>query len=126
MDRTNSTKQVVIDSITSRGIIEFEGRVVLDEAEHSPNMLRENLQTKLALAQSMPPELVNWAWILKDIELTDVQEQIDYINAVLGIQQQQASEDRALAQEAAITEQVIAEQQAAQPAPRPNNNGSKQ
>jgi len=126
MDRTNSTKQVVIDSITSRGIIEFEGRVVLDEAEHSPNMLRENLQTKLALAQSMPPELVNWAWILKDIELTDVQEQIDYINSVLGIQQQQASEDRALAQEAAITEQVIAEQQAAQPAPRPNNNGSKQ
>ena len=60
------------------------------------------------------------------IELTDAQEQIDYINSVLGIQQQQASEDRALAQEAAITEQVIAEQQAARPAPRPNNNGSKQ
>lgn len=126
-ERSNVTKEVVLNSAQfGNNIREFEGKVILDEAEYSPNMLQENMQTKLALAQTMPPELVNWEWILKDIELPDVQEQIDYIKRILGIQSQQAAEDRALAQEEAITNQVIAEQQAAQPPAQPTNNRSKQ
>jgi hypothetical protein len=59
------------------------------------------------------------------MDLPDIQEQIDYANAVLGIQSQQAAEDRALAQEEAVTNQVIAERQAAQPPVQQNNNDKK-
>lgn len=126
--KSNMTEEVILNNTTGsefNDIRQFEGKVILDEAEYSPNRMQENMQTKLALAQTMPPELVNWAWILKDMELPDIQEQIDYANAVLGIQSQQAAEDRALAQEEAVTNQVIAERQAAQPPVQQNNNDKK-
>ena len=71
----------------SNMVEKFEGRVILDEGEYSSTKLQENMQTKLVLAQSMPPELVNWAWILKDSDLPDINEQIEYINMMMGIQQ---------------------------------------
>jgi hypothetical protein len=119
MEKAHSTREIVLNNPLDgeSDVRQFEGKVILDEAEYSPTRLQENMQTKIVLAQSMPPELVNWSWILKDMELPDIQEQIDYINAVLGVQQQRGAEDRALQQEQMITDQVVAEQAAMRPVP---------
>lgn len=120
-ERAHVTAEVVLNNPLdgSNDVRTFEGKVVLDEAEYSPTRLQENMQTKIVLAQSMPPELVNWAWVLKDMELPDIQEQIDYIGMITGIQQQQGAEDRALQQEQMISDQVVAEKVASQPKPQP-------
>jgi len=73
--------------------------------------MQENMQTKLAIAQSMPAELVNWAWVLKDIDLPDIQEAIDYVNAMLGLQSQQAAMNDAMAIDAHVGQQVAQQQQ---------------
>jgi hypothetical protein len=67
----------------------FAGEVVLDEGDYSISKLQENMQAKLAYAQIMPPELVNWRWVLKDSDLPDIEEQIEYMEQVLGIQSEQ-------------------------------------
>ena len=126
-ERAHVTAEVVLNNPLdgSNDVRTFEGKVVLDEAEYSPTRLQENMQTKIVLAQSMPPELVNWAWVLKDMELPDIQEQIDYIGMVTGIQQQQGAEDRALQQEQMITDMVVAEKAASQPKPQPSKGQAK-
>ena len=89
----------------------FRGQVVLDEGDYSVSKMQENMQTKLAIAQSMPAELVNWAWVLKDIDLPDIQEAIDYVNAMLGLQSQQAAMNDAMAIDAHVGQQAAQQQQ---------------
>jgi len=104
---------------TFNDITSFNGRVIIDEGDRSPTKLQENLQTKLAIAQMMNPQLVNWEWVLKDSDLPDVQEQIDYINMMMGLQAQQQAqqqgmmEDQYASQQAAQEQQILLQQQQA-------------
>ena len=112
MDRVHNVQEIVINSTFGQNdITQFEGRVILDEAEYSPNKQQENMQTKLALAQTMPPEYVNWAWILRDMELPDIQEAIDYINMMQGQMAEQGAMDTAMTQDQMILQQLLAEKQ---------------
>ena len=115
MDRLHNTEQQLVTEGLSRGINSFEGTVILDEAEYSPTKLQENMQTKLALAQTMPPEYVNWEWVLKDMELPDIQEQIDYIKMMQGQLASQQAMQQAMQEDQAITAQLAAEQQLKNP-----------
>jgi hypothetical protein len=112
-DRAHVTQEVVLNNLFdgSNMVEKFEGRVILDEGEYSSTKLQENMQTKLVLAQSMPPELVNWAWILKDSDLPDINEQIEYISMMMGIQQDQTAMQTAMQEDQAITQQLLAEKQ---------------
>jgi len=107
----NETSGTSIRNDVSR----FLGKVILDEGERSATKLQENIQLKLAVAQIMPPELVNWAWILKDSELPDVDEQIAYIEQVLGIRSQNDALQQQMQMEQFATQQIAAQQQAATP-----------
>ncbi len=115
MDRLHNVKQEIINTTLANSIEQFEGRVILDEAEYSPNKMQENLQTKMALMQSIPPELINWEWMLKDIELPDIQEEIDYIKMMQGQMADQAAMQQVQQEDAAITQQLAAEKQLRQP-----------
>lgn len=116
MDRLHNVEEVTInDGLGTRDIRQFEGRVVLDEGEYSPNKMQENMQTKMALMQTIPPELINWEWMLKDIELTDIQEQIDYIKMIQGQMADQAALQQAMQEDQAVTAQLLAEKELKQP-----------
>jgi hypothetical protein len=100
MDAKKNTQTVVLnqqvgDEIRNQ-VSSFLGQVVLDEGEFSATKLQENLDRKMALATIMPPEFVNWAWILKDSELPDVEEQIEYIQMVTGVMQQKQAMEQAM------------------------------
>ena len=100
MDAKKDTQTAVLnqqvgDEIRNQ-VSSFLGQVVLDEGEFSATKLQENLDRKMALATMMPPEFVNWAWILKDSELPDVEEQIEYIKMVTGQMQQQQARQQAM------------------------------
>lgn len=116
VDITGRAEEVVLNTMNGINIATFEGKVVLDDAEYSPTRLQENMQTKLVLAQSMPPEYVNWTWILKDLELPDVEEQIEYIQMITGQMQEQQAMQTAMAEDQAITQQLLAEKQLKEPA----------
>jgi hypothetical protein len=115
MNRLHDVSEDVINSTLGNSIEQFEGRVILDEAEYSPNKQQENMQTKLALAQTMPPELVNWAWVLKDMELPDIQEQIDYIAMMQGQIADQQTMQQAITEDQAVMQQLLAEKQLKEP-----------
>ena len=91
----------------------FAGQVILDEGDYSPTKLQENMQVKLAYAQIMPPELVNWRWVLKDSDLPDVEEQIDYIEMMLGLQADKSAMDTAMQQDQYVEGQAMQKQQLA-------------
>ena len=116
MDRLHNVEEVTInDALGTRDIRQFEGRVVLDEGEYSPNKMQENMQTKMALMQTIPPELINWEWMLKDIELTDIQEQIDYIKMIQGQMADQAALQQAMQEDQFVTQQLAAEKELKRP-----------
>jgi len=126
MDRMHNVQEVVINSVFGdNDINDFEGRVILDEAEYSVNQQQENMQTKLALAQTIPPEYVNWQWILKDMELPDIQEQIDYIGMMQGQMADQQAMDTAMTQDQMVTQQLLAEKQLKEPSKDQNKNKDK-
>ena len=120
-DKTNVSQQIILNNMYdgTMQVSKFEGKVILDEGEYSPTKLQENMQTKLVLAQTMPPELVNWKWILKDSELPDINEQIEYIDMVMGMQQEQAAMQTAMQEDQAITQQLLAEKQLKEPIEKP-------
>jgi len=109
MDMQKKTQNVLINEVVGDTIRNqlsgFQGKVVLDEGKHSPTQTQENFEKKLAMAQLMPPELINWEWLLKDSELSDVEEQIDYIKQRLGLMAQQAEVQQQMQMEAFANEQ---------------------
>lgn len=116
MNRKKEIEEIIINHTGIEGSFEddvrqFRGRVILDEAEYSPTKLQENMQTKLVMAQMMPPEFVNWEYILRDSELADVEEWINYINGVRGIQADQAAMSQAQNEEQVALEQLALEKQ---------------
>jgi hypothetical protein len=120
-DRTGTNEQVTINqtSIFSDGIANsihnFEGSVILDEAEYSPTKRSESFQTKLALVQIIGMQMINPEWLLKDSDLPDIQEQIDYMNQMLGIQAEQSAQQQALQEHSTMLEQLQAEKELKSP-----------
>ena len=53
--------------------------------------------------------------MLKDIELTDIQEQIDYIKMIQGQMADQAALQQAMQEDQAVTQQLLAERELKQP-----------
>lgn len=125
LDSQKKTSTVVLNQQVGEDIKNrlagFMGDVIVDEGEHSPTKLQENAQTKMALASIMPPEFVNWRWILKDSDLPDVEEQIEYIEMVTRAAQQKAALEEQMAVDQYAQQSVLANQP--QPAPQPG--GSK-
>jgi hypothetical protein len=112
MDRLHNVEEITINTaLGTNDIRQFEGRVVLDEGEYSPNKMQESMQTKMALMQTIPPELINWEWMLKDIELTDIQEQIDYMKMIQGQMADQAALQQAMQEDQVMTQQLLAEKE---------------
>lgn len=129
LDKQKNTETVVLnhqvgDTIRNQ-VSSFQGQVVLDEGEHSLTKLQENFEKKAALAAIMPPEFVNWAWVLKDSELPDVEEQIEYIDMILGLQADQAAAQQAM-QEDQYAESVAAQRAQARQPQQDNKQRSKQ
>jgi len=120
MDRKKNISTEMINIHGENGTVKndvrsFEGRVILDEAEYSPTQLQENMQTKLVLAQMMPPEFVYWEYILQDMELPDIERWIEFIASVRGVQSEQAAMQQALAENSAVLQEMQAEQALANP-----------
>jgi len=65
----------------------------IDAGDNTPTARLARFMSKLELSKHMPPELVNWAWVLKDSDLPDVDEQIEYIQRVMGMQSAQQEEE---------------------------------
>lgn len=120
-DRLGKTNQVTINqtSIFSDEVVnsihDFEGSVILDEAEYSPTKRSESFQTKLAMVQIFGIQMIKPAWLLKDSDLPDIQEQIDYMNQVLGLQADAAAQQQALMEHSTILEQLQAEKELKSP-----------
>lgn len=125
MDITGKSEQVVLNSINGVTLDNFEGRVILDDAEYSPSRLQQNFQVKMTLAQTMPPEYVNWSWILKDMELPDIEEQIEYIRMVTGMQADAQAMQQVMSEDQAVTQQLLAEKQLMQDTDNKENPKSK-
>lgn len=115
LDQQKKTGYAILneyDGSTIRNqVSSFHGQVVTDEGDYSISKLQENMQSKLAYAQIMPPELVNWRWILKDSDLPDIEEQIDYIDMVLGIQTQKGNMEEAMAVDGYVQQQAAQKKQ---------------
>ena len=113
MDMQKNTSNAILNQVDGESIRNqistFIGRVVLDEGKHSPTQTQENFEKKLVLAQMLPRELINWEWLLKDSELPDVQEQIDYIKQMLTQMAQQQEVQNQMAIEQFAQQQAQAE-----------------
>ena len=113
MDMQKNTSNAILNQVDGESIRNqistFIGRVVLDEGKHSPTQTQENFEKKLVLAQMLPRELINWEWLLKDSELPDVQEQIDYIKQMLVQMAQQQEVQNQMAIEQFAQQQAQAE-----------------
>ncbi len=125
-ERNRDYSQVIlnltgIDGSIQNDVTKFEGRVILDEGEYSPTKLQENMQTKLVLAQMMPPEFVDWEYILLDSELPDIQKWVDYIKMVMGVQSEKQSMAQAQQMEQSALEQLALEKQINQTTEGQNN-----
>jgi hypothetical protein len=102
-DKTNRTSNVILNETdlwtgeVANNITDFEGYVTLDEAEYSPTKRSENFQTKMALVQIIGAQLIKPSWLLKDSDLADIDEQIEYMEQVLGIQADMSAQQQELA-----------------------------
>jgi hypothetical protein len=117
LDAQKNAKTAVLnleDGETIRNkVSSFLGQVVLDEGERSVTKLQENIEKKFALVGIMPPELINWAWILEDSELPDVEKQIQYIDMVMGIKSEQSAMEQQVQLEQFAQQAVLANEQTA-------------
>ena len=112
--RGNTSQEIINMSLQGEvynDVTSFNGRVVVDEGNNSVTKLQEQFEIKMALVNMMPPEFVNWEWILKDSDLADVQEQIDYIKMMMGMQADEAQRQKELELQQVAHSQVLAEQQ---------------
>ena len=67
--------------------------IKIEGGDNTPTARLSRFMSKLQLAEIMPPELVDWTWILKDSDLPDVDQQIAYIQQVMGMQAQSQEEE---------------------------------
>jgi len=69
--------------------------IKIESGDNTPTARLAKFMQKIELTRMMPPELVYWPWILKDSDLTDVDEQIEYIHKIMGMQAEQQQEEMA-------------------------------
>ena len=116
-DRIGKTWQVILNERdilsgdTYNDVRNFEGMVVLDEAEYSPTKRDESFQTKLALLQILGAQFIDIEWLLKDSDLPDVEQQIEYWKKMMGMQADAGARQQALAEQAEILNQLKQEQE---------------
>lgn len=78
-------------------IKQFKGFVIADEGKHSVTEQEKQFETKFAIMQAVGnPQLINWEWMLKDSGIADVNDQINFMNQMLGIQSQEATNAQAI------------------------------
>lgn len=134
VDLMDNKKQVSRDIINLdfngeifNDIRQFEGKVIIDEATYNITKRQEDFQTKMVLFQLLGgnPQLIDWEWMLADVDLVDVQKQIDHLKNVLGQNAEVQAQQQALAQESELLNQLAIEKQITAPAPEKQGGGKK-
>lgn len=96
---------------------EFKGKIQIDEGETSSTFRQEKFMQKMALVNLFGIQMVNPEWLLKDSQLPDWQEQVQYMQQIMGIQAEGQARQEALGEQGEILNQLAQEKAIAEEQP---------
>jgi len=109
-----ATRQILLNVEMGDGIInnikDFKGKVLVDEGQTSTSYRQEKFMQKMSLMSVFGAELINPEWLLKDSELPDWEEQVAYMQQIMGVQAENQARQQALTEDGEILNQVAQEQ----------------